>query len=260
MKNKPLVETSSRGILQKREQITNYLTSHPEGATPKMIATATSLNVNTIKSILPKLENVKSVTRGWYKVVNRGDAPFISDGTLHDWNFHNLILTFPVETQKNIQYNKSFDLVDLNFIINNKGICTCRVSTDYPINVSSITLIYGYINLFFDLELSMKDIQIKTIEFNKDYTNIRMDGVNCITLDGLCSQFKLYQKQIGLRQEHKTKINFNAQTMVDMLANHPASTDISTKMAEQRAMLTKLTGQTVRNTAILNELTKRLRT
>lgn len=184
--NKRKVETLSGVVPTKRKKIIDYLVAHPEGATPKMISFATSINVNTVKSILPKIENINSFTRGWYKVVNQGDIPSISDGTLTAWNFHNLILSFPVETVSLYKFTRDFGLIKLHFIINSKNVCTCRLSSDYPLNVSSIVMVYAYIDeLFLGAKLSMSDVNIKSIEFNKDYSNLKFEGVNCITLDSL---------------------------------------------------------------------------
>ena len=77
-----------------------------------------------------------------------------------------------------------------------------------------------------------KNIIISSIEFNQDYVNLRLDGVNCITLDTLIEQFKLYQKENGLRIEHKLKIPVRLETIVDMLKNFPFAADIKQDLSE----------------------------
>ena len=257
MKNKLKVATSSMGVVEKRKKIKDYLISHPEGATPKMIACGTTLNVNTVKSILPKLENIKTKHRGWYKVVNKGDGTLISDGTIHSWNFHNLVLTFPVENNNNQHFNSQYGLINVDLKVNNHGICTCRLSTDHPMNLSSISMVYAYLSVFFEQDIPLSKIMVRTIEFNKDYPNLRLDGVNCISLDGLYSQFKLYQKKASLRAEHKTKVHFKADDMLNMLTKSNNHLELTTQMDEQITLLRKLTGQTVMNTNKINALMAR---
>jgi len=252
------VATLSRGVSRKTQEIARYMVEHPEGCTPKMISSATSINVNTVKTILKKLNNVTTVARGLYKVVNGGDTPYTSDGTLHDWNFHNLILQVQLIDFHPSSYQTGFDLINLDFCISSTGLCTLRLATDHPLNVSSICLVYGYlkelIKGYSSDQLSMKQVVVKAIEFNQDQHNLRLDGINSIALDSLCAQFKLYQKKLGLRVEHKTKMHFNVDTMVDMLTCNPNTLDLQSKLNQQTERLNKLTGQAVYNTKLLQQL------
>lgn len=256
--DKPIVSTLDSSYVQKRKKIAAYLLEHPEGCTPKMISLGTSINVNTVKSILPKLNNVRPFVRGFYKVDNTGDTPSASTGDLSAWNFHNLVLSIQL---KSFQFHSNvvkLDLMDIAVNINSSGYCTIRLSTDYPVNVSSIGLLFGWLKLYLkdysSDELSSKDIQVSTIEFNQDYSNLKLDGVNCITLDSLNEQFKIYQKSIGLRIEHKTKAKFNVDNMIDMLTGSATAVDLSNRMTEHIDKLNKLTGQTIYNTQLLNKL------
>jgi len=262
--NKLSVATNSKVELPKHKKILDYLGLHPEGATPKMIAVETAINVNTVKSILPKLQNIKTVTRGWYKVLNKGDGGSVSCGDLSDWNFHNLMLQVQLNHfNKPVTKTYDFDLIKINFIINNKGKCTARLSSDYPLNVSSITVVYAFlrekIKQFSMDYVSMTDISVKSIEFNRDYSNLKFEGIQSITLDSLCEQFKLYQKSIGLRVEHKTKLDFKVDTMVDMLTQSPNTLDLSQKLHSTQEQLNKLTTQSVYNTQQLTKLMERMR-
>lgn len=226
--------------------------AHQEGSTPKMISCGTGINTNTIKSILPKLKNVKKITHGLYLVEKEGDIPYTSDGTSPQWNFHNLILSFPVEL-KNQQIIKDLNLVKLDYnITNNK--CTLRVSTDYPLSVSAIVLIHEDIKQTLHLNINLNEIVIKSIEFNKDFSNLKLEGVNCISLENLFTQFKLYQKKIGLRVEHKTKIPFSPQNMVDMLSTRPQNIELQIQLNKAQEQLEKLTRQSIFNTNQLNKL------
>ncbi len=95
---------------------------------------------------------------------------------------------------------------------------------------------------------------IRTIEFNKDYSNLRLDGLNCITVDNLVEQFKLYQKKRGLRIEHKTKVPLTVENIVDMLSSNPNSIEHTIKLADQKKQLDRLTTATSANTHMLYKL------
>lgn len=261
--NKLKVSTNSSNVFQKKDKIIHWLTQHEEGATPSMIAVGTGINVNTIKSILPKMQKVKSVTRGWYKVLIEKDNPLISCGELKDWNFHNLILQTQLKSYNPLDIKLNYNLIDINILINSKGKCTTRLSSDFPLNVSSICLVYAFLTEklkpYTNDILTMKNINIRCIEFNKDYSNLKFEGVQCISLDGLCEQFKLYQKSIGLRVEHKTKVEFRVNNMVDMLTQSPNTLDLTTKLNQTEEQLKKLTTQSIYNTNQLNKILERNR-
>jgi len=255
----PLVATRRGGISRKMTEIATFMALHPQGCTPKMISSGTSLNVNTVKSILPKLKNITTIARGFYKVLNGGDTPSTSCGDLSAWNFHNLILSVPIiPGHLCLPKEYNYDLIKLVLTLHEEGRAVICVSTDYPINVSSICILYGLIRelikQYLDHSLEMNEVKVHTMEFNQDHANLKLDGVNCITLDSLCTQFKIYQKSIGLRIEHKTKVNFNVENMIDMLTGSSTTIDLSARMTEQTERLIKLTGQTVLNTQLLNKL------
>lgn len=253
--NKLKVATRKGVALQKSNQIYDKMLDYPEGVTPKELSRVTGINVNTIKSILPHISNIKRVMRGVYKVAERGDSPHASaPDALHTWNFHNCILTTTLTNfpGRLILTTHSLILINLEFVISTKGKCTIRLSTDHPVNVSAICLVYGYLkellSKYSNDIMTAKKVKVKTMEFNKDYTNLRLDGVKCITLDNLCEQFKVYQKKLGLRIEHKTKIPFNVQSVTDMLNNDPNSLELHDKLNRQKEQLDRLTHSTATHT------------
>lgn len=255
MKNKLCVETLGYSWKQKVDKILTVMRSYPEGITPKEISRLSSINVNTVKSILPKLENVKKIMRGYYKVYNWGDAPQPANSSeLTKWNFHNAIFSTTLKhfPSKLIETTHSLDLVNLKFIINNSGKATLRLASDYPLNVSSICIMAGYfqeqINKYSNSRPTFSDIKVQTIEFNRDYNNLRLDGVKCITIDNLTEQFKIYQKKLGLRIEHKTKIKFTVENVVDMLSTNPNSLELNIKLSKQKEQLDRLMTATSNNT------------
>lgn len=253
MLNQRGVATLTRGCTRKRAQITQALGMMPEGATPAILSRETGLNVNTIKTLLPKMENVKRVTRGWYKVAEGGDGTPVADA-LSDWNFHNLVLT-GVSDQVHIPA-ASFDFglgrVDVA-VVAGKG--TLRLSSDWPLNVSSI----AFVAWVFSRIAGVSSIMVSTVEFNRDFSNLRLDGVKSISVDSLISQFKAYQKDRGLRLEHKTKVPLSVENVVDMLAQPPLSIEANVKLALQSQRLEELTKATSQNTQILFKIIDRLR-
>ena len=246
------VATRTRDISKKSSQILFCMKGYPEGMTPKLISLKTGLNVNTVKSILPKLEGVTKTMRGLYKVAKRGDTPPLVHVELTDWNFHNLILTAPLlgdYIPSQVEYD--FNLV--NCILSaTKNKVTLRLSSDWPLNVSSICLVGG---LFSEIApINENAIMVSTIEFNHDYRNLRLDGVQSISLDNLVEQFKIYQKKRGLRIEHKTKVPMTVNNIVDMLSNNPNSIEFNVKLNEQKAQLERLTLATQTTTKLLYSL------
>lgn len=261
-----LVATRSGAAFKKHQKILQCMRRYPEGVTPKVISFDTSINVNTIKAILPKITGIKKTMRGYYKVVERGDGsiPNASD-SLCDWNFHNCILSCKMRDfpSHNISSSHSFGLINCEFIISKKGVATLRVATDNPLNVSSICMVYGFfrelISRHSDGYYDMKDVYIRTIEFNKDYSNLRLDGLRCLTIDSLVQQFKIYQKKLGMRIEHKTKVNFTVENIVDMLTNNPNSLESNLKLTAQKEQLDRLTKATANNTEILMRIISNLK-
>ena len=240
------VETLTESSTSKMKKIRTCMYGYPEGITPKLIALKTGINVNTVKSILPKMNGIKKVMRGYYKVDSEGDTPLVHD--LFEWNFHNCILSFQLRhcsSYNLVEEVFDFGIVKCVLVISNSKRATFRVSTDWPLNVSSLSMVAGLfvekLSFFSDDVIDFKNIMVSTIEFNKDYKNLRLDGVNSISVDNLVEQFKLYQKKRGLRVEHKTKVPLSVESVVDMLSNNPNSVEFNVKLNEQKVELERLT-------------------
>lgn len=256
MENKELcVATSTRDIDKKTKIIIDCLTGYPEGLNPKAIALKTRINVNTVKSLLPRIPEVKKVLRGLYKVVNRGDTPPLLPVELSEWNFHNLVLHADVSrVARRVSSSRlfSFGLVTVDFSVSNARKAVMRVSSDFPLNVSSICFVAGF---FVELTgVDFGSVMVSTVEFNRDYRNLRLDGVQSVSVDGLVEQFKVYQKVRGLRVEHKTKVPMSVESIVDMLRDNPNSVDFHLKLNEQRVQLERLTLATQSTTSLLYKL------
>jgi len=221
------VATDNSNKQDKTKKILKCLSYRPEGANPKTISRETGINVNTVKTLLPQIPQIHKPMRGIYKVVNEGDGnqqnPVLND--LRSWNFHNCILSAPCD--QDIVEEHNYDLVTMSVTAVN-GKATCRLATDYPLNVSSLCFVAGY---FMEIvSCKWEDVIISSVEFNKDYRNIRLDGLNSLAIDSLASQFKLYQKSLGLRIEHKTKVAFTMDSIVSMLSQNPMSLDTLVKI------------------------------
>lgn len=259
--NKLLVATNTGGIFRKSKQITQCLAEHPEGLNPKSIALYTSLNVNTIKSILPKMGNVRKSIRGIYLVVNGGDAPPKTPSSeLSLWTFHNCLLScrLTYHPKSYVSSTHSLGLINAEFIISSIGTATFRIACDTPLNVSSICMAYAFFReLIFQHSsdpVTPKEVYIKTIEFNKDHSNLRLDNARCITIENLCAQFKIYQKKLCLRVEHKTKVPFSVDTLTDMLTSNPNTLDMEAKINDLTKQVNSLIYNQFQTNKLLNQL------
>ena len=112
-----------------------------------------------------------------------------------------------------------------------------RLSTKYPFNISSLGLAVEIFRRIMEKELGIivsdKEVWISCIEFNKDYPNLKLEGVNCITWDEMISQFKLYNKTKGLREEYRIKIPFNYEWMNKLFNNSFATAESMALMERQ---------------------------
>ena len=241
------------GVSSKLQKIRKVLQNYPEGATPKMISVESRINANTIKGLLPIMTDVKKIRRGLYKVVKGGDVPYASSGDLLDWNFHNCMLSCQTKGTKPTDIMLDLKLIQIHYVVSGSGRATLRVASDSPLNVSSLCSVFAVFSLLLGWPVNMGDVFITCIEFNKDYSNLRLDGIKCITVDSLVSQFKAYQKRAGLRVEHKTKVPLSVENVVDMLSSNPSSVDISTKMSELQKGLEAVAVATANNTRLLFE-------
>lgn len=255
------VETLRGNISKNTERIRRCLAKHPEGLTPKIISLKCSINVNTVKSILPKVPGIIKPMRGIYKVVERGDTPHSAlPPNLTDWNFHNLYLSTELRDHphKTVHSTKSLDLLNLKFIINKTGRVSVSVSTDTPLNVSALCLVTELLSEWVSKHsndlISPKQVRVSSVEFNRDYSNLRFDGLRCITLESLISQFKAYQKRNGLRIEHKTKVPFTAANIIDILAANPQTHDLHMKLNSIEGQLRSLAIAVRRQASCLDAL------
>ncbi len=209
------------------QKIKDYLLTTPEGATPKMIALYTGIKHSYVRTLLPKIPEIKADEniRGLYHLVVNP-----THGDIFAYNFHNLFLVIylPNYSGETIETTLSCEFTNYKLLIaKTTKQATLNISTpdingtDYPINISSITLAFALfkslIKQHTNTDIDMKDVEVRSIEFNKDFSNLKLEGVNCITLSNLLEQCKIYNKTDKLRLEHKIIVPMDANTLINLL-------------------------------------------
>lgn len=233
MSNKPKVATKPMKAKAREGKILNYLKEYPEGAYPKIIAFYTGIKHNTAKSILRKLKREGKIkihpeNRGMYLLVEKnGDIPV--------FNFQNTILLHEadnLESDKTITISNSLNnAMKYRIVIGAKTKRICMyISSDYPYSVPSLffaaDIFQRVIKDFTGMKPGFNQIWVKQIELNTDYIKYRLDGIQCVTLDTLCSQYKLYNKENFLREEYRLKIPFTADFFGRMIRGGSIATEV----------------------------------
>lgn len=220
----PEVSTPTRDLNGKIDKIKKAFKDHPEGLTPKQIALLTNINVNTVKSTLPCIYEIrnKQGVRGLYELVEK-----TTHAPIFQWAVHNMRIACEIpeyDGKKITEPLKKLGTIGFSFGIGKKSKkATLMVSSEPPMNISSIcawcTFFVNNVKTHTGFSPELKDIWITSVEFNRDFLNLRLDGVNCVTLDSLITQFKIYEKKFGVRVEHKIKGRISIQDIFYLL-NH----------------------------------------
>ncbi len=223
------------------KRILETLSNHEEGMFPKKIASISHIDYNTTKGILRKL-----VRDGRVKLISGSRGLYVSVenegyGSIFDYNFQNLILTCQLnkfdETPPPKVKNFGRQIRTVLILHGKTKKATMRLSTSHCINISSLLVFIHYfideIKIHTNIEVSEEDVLISCIEFNRDYYNLRLDGVNCITLESLLSQYKLYQKKNMVREEFKLKVPISFKILNEMLSHGNLYSSITHKIENQ---------------------------
>ncbi len=230
--NKLKVSTKSSSAVELERRITICLEKHPEGAFPKKIAFMIDENVNTVKSALKRMLDVKikNDVRGLYHLVEK------SNDSIFNWKFQNLILTCNIpsyrrNTIKRTTLENIPNLLKIDFGIGAKSKkATMYISSKQSISIPAILSFYNQFKLliqkYANVTITPADVLVKTIELNKDLIGIRLDGLNCITVDFLVSQYKLYTKKQGVREEFKLKVPVGFPVLISLLKNGSLSSEV----------------------------------
>jgi hypothetical protein len=252
MRNKLKVSTKYRKSQELEERIIAIMKDSPEGIFPKTLSKILRENENTIKSKLRKLNNLKIVRvdaniRGLY---------FLVENSIHgvfSYNMHNVVLSYQSDkinlNEQVKEMNNLDEIIKFRLLIGKKSKkATLTISSDYPFNFSSLSIL-GHlfqekIRKICNLEVSFKEIQLKTLELNQDYGSLRIEGFSCVTLDYALAQFKIYQKKKFVREEIKFKI--------------PMGLDIIPKVLNQGIISAQTNYQVDQNKKELNYLKKNM--
>lgn len=227
-KLQPKVKTSYYNKKEKIKKITQILNNYPEGATPKLIAFHSKINHNTVKTILIELEKNgivqrKQGLRGYYVLVEKKTHDLFLYNT-QNINFH-YILPDNFEIKDKILEKGNFsELIGYSFSIGKESQkASIRIDTSYPFNISAITLISHFFKELVKkhTEILPKDneIIVSSLEINKDYLGMKMEGCNCLTIDTLILEMKLYNKKNRLREEYKTKEPIGLDFFINLARN-----------------------------------------
>jgi|SRR3989344_2437512 len=256
------METSPK-TKTKKERIISLVRGHPEGISPKTLSFYSSINENTVKSCLAKLKRegvvkIKDNTNGIYVLVE--DNPYRA---LFDFKFQNLFLTCVMNSCE-----KEFEPTDLILIENmlkvNFGIssntkkATLHLSSAHGLNINAILFVAQWfidkIKNYAGIEVSFSDIIVASIEFNKDFSNLRLDGSNCITIDSLIAEYKLYQKENCVREEFKPKVPIPFPVLREMLTHGPLYVDVSNRISLQEKKMSELIYNQNEQIKLINKL------
>lgn len=254
MSRQRAVATRTREAARKERLLQEALARFPEGATPALLSRETGLNHNTVKTLLPRLSGTKKVIRGVYKVAEQGDGGVLP-GELREWNFHNLVLrSHSVEDARREAWD--FGLVRAELVISLSGRVSLRLSSDWPLNVSSLCLVEAFLRRVVLLDAP---VVVSSVEFNRDFSNLRFDGVRAVTLSSLVEQFKVYQKRRGLRVERKALVPFSMENLVSLLAANPGMVEASSLLQRQSLVLERLVSASAAHQKLLFRLVDELR-
>jgi len=216
-------EVSSR---EKEEKVIVILRNNQQGLSPKKLSFYTQINQNTIKSLLRRLElkgviKLKEGLRGIYELVEKD---FHDD--LFSWNFQNVRLSCPLLNYEGNKIDEifDFDFVKYHFEIGKESQqASVHIIADRPINLSSISVCFSYFSLLVKQYTSclpkLEETTVSCIEFNKDNSALRFEGVKCVTLTELFNQFKVYEKSFGVRAENKIIVPVKADAILSLLNN-----------------------------------------
>ena len=177
-KNKRKVSTKPNKKQKRKEKIISLLKHSPEGTYPKIIAGLLRENVNTIKSTLKEMESSGLIK----KDINKRGIYYLVENKVYsifDFKFQNAIIVckLPEIKEEFIIHNGFKGIVKYRIkFCKNTSQATLRLSSPTCIDIGAISV---FIQLFrLEIEKNTKyepllnEIIIRSIEFNKDYTNL----------------------------------------------------------------------------------------
>lgn len=220
----PITSHKYKTAREKEERILNIISEHPEGLSPSILSGIIhNIKYKTIKSILRRLEQkgiVKNMD-GYYSIVQNNTHALFS------FNFQNIVMQ--VETPEIIVANRICESSSLDEIIKFRmeigaggGMATMSVSTDYPFNATTLTILAHIFQekllRLCNFKPELDEIKIITQEANRDYFGYRIEK-NCWTVRNAIADFKLYNKKEKncVREEYKIITPLPVTFMSDLL-------------------------------------------
>lgn len=207
------------------DRILSLIEKCPEGIKPKTVAKCLHLNESTVRSYMRRLFSrgllVQNYNFGFYTVAK----------TIHgitNYNIHNIYLsyTFNEETIKESGQKKiRFQNIKIRIYYGMKSRkATCSVSSKNPLSLRELELVKYVFENEVKRELkkeSLPELYVKSAEINRDYNNIRMEGLNAVTWNNFAGLLeKYYNKKEGVRKEFKASVPVKASVLLSVLRNN----------------------------------------
>lgn len=225
--------------IDKRDRVLECMKDFPQGVMPMQIATRTDINQSTVGNILANLVNggkIRKVHTGMYVIVEGVDSPLVPEPDLNKWKFHRRIAIADIPDYKGNGWicSYSYGTIYGTFEVSKKGRASYTTNSVYPLDMSSWSSVFMNFKLSVEMHCgwSMKeeDVMIPTIEINYDYSNLKLEGVKCVRLNTLTSEYKAYQKSSGLRVEHRPKGIVFQEDIRTMLMMPPMEVSLKREM------------------------------
>ena len=217
------VTTRTTSKLMKMQLIKEDVFKHPEGTTPTLIHLSTGINLNTIKTYLHEINDVKQKGYGglWIPVGEKGDSPL----KITEPKIHNEIITYQIPNYSRGHIEEDFDCgaIKYTFVIGrtSKQATLTRIAVDgiqIPVEIPTIMAVCEHfkyrIKNYTGSVPTDKEIIFELIEFNQTFENMKLNFGKCFTLETLNCMYKIYQKDIGVRVETKLK-DITAETIFE---------------------------------------------
>lgn len=221
---------------KKKSEIRRVLRENKEGLTPKYISSYSGVKLSTTKKLLKKMEDVrqKEGFPGYYVLIEK------TSGGMFDCKIENLRLSCSsneINVEKRIiEKNKLNDLIKYRFEIGLKSQkATMTIATDYPLDFSCLGLVGHLFQELIEKHCNFRpdtnQIIVNTIEINKDYYNVTLEGGTSIRLDTALVEYKLYYKEKKyVREEYKLKVPVNLSFIRNLIETGPFYAEINQKL------------------------------
>lgn len=198
------------GKEEKKQKILDIVKSHPEGVNAKYVSLESKLNHSTVRNYLRELVRDGKVYRPEKTHIYKSVAN--TTYGVAELKIQNVRLGFTVPTTIILTHEKIIETIaDISLYIEfgeTHQYVSATVGAEPPLTLREFKLL---IKIFKDkvkerigIEPTDKDIVVTSIELNQDYCGLRLDGINCVTLDGFYGFIeKIYNKKDCVRKEVK---------------------------------------------------------